>query len=54
MTFRARFVGCRGGVEVDRVDRVPEPAVTVDVALDELVGGDSVGDVRRVVSFVDR
>jgi hypothetical protein len=49
LTFGTQVVRTRGSVEGQWVDRVPEPAVAVDVALYEAVSSVGIVDVRRVV-----
>jgi hypothetical protein len=51
LTFRAHAIWIGQRVEGQWVDRVPEPAAAVDVAVYEVVSGVGVVDVRRVVSL---
>ena len=53
MGFRARVVGVRKGVEGQRIDRVSEPAATVNVTTHEIVSSIGVGNIRRVVPLKD-
>ena len=45
LTLRARHTGIRESVESQRVDRVSEPTIAIDVTVNEVVSSVGVGDV---------